>query len=46
MIITDELREELNQAAVATSQAYATVRNITPGIILKISVSFLLLINY
>ncbi|XP_046681904.1 inositol 1,4,5-trisphosphate receptor isoform X6 [Homalodisca vitripennis] len=31
MVITDEMREELNQAAAATSQAYSTVRNITPG---------------
>lgn len=30
-MITDELREELNQAAASTVQAYASIRNLTPG---------------
>lgn len=31
MVITDELREELNQAALATSQAYIGARTLSPG---------------
>ncbi|KZC07542.1 Inositol 1,4,5-trisphosphate receptor type 1 [Dufourea novaeangliae] len=31
IVITDELREELNQAASSTVQAYANVRNLAPG---------------
>ena len=31
MIITEEIREELNQAALATSQAYAGARSLLPG---------------
>ncbi|KAG7206265.1 hypothetical protein KM043_003649 [Ampulex compressa] len=31
IVITDELREELNQAATSTAQAYANVRNIASG---------------
>ncbi|XP_075218736.1 inositol 1,4,5,-trisphosphate receptor isoform X2 [Lycorma delicatula] len=31
MVITEELREELNQAALATSQAYVGARNLAPG---------------
>ncbi|XP_043461353.1 inositol 1,4,5-trisphosphate receptor isoform X1 [Leptopilina heterotoma] len=31
IVITDELREELNQAAASTVQAYASIRNLTPG---------------
>lgn len=31
IVITDELREELNQAASSTVQAYATVRNLASG---------------
>lgn len=31
MVITEELREELNQAALATSQAYIGARNLAPG---------------
>ncbi|XP_050529247.1 inositol 1,4,5-trisphosphate receptor [Daktulosphaira vitifoliae] len=30
MMLTDEMREELNQAALATSQAYAGARNLSP----------------
>ncbi|XP_037926094.1 inositol 1,4,5-trisphosphate receptor isoform X3 [Hermetia illucens] len=31
IIITDELREELNNAGIATARAYSNARNITPG---------------
>lgn len=31
IVITDELREELNQAASSTVQAYANVRNLASG---------------
>lgn len=31
IVITDELREELNQAATSTVQAYANVRNLASG---------------
>lgn len=31
MVVTEELREELNQAALATSQAYASCPPLCPG---------------
>lgn len=35
MVISDELNEELNNAALATSQAYVNARNVSSGELTK-----------